>query len=130
MSTELVVAIEACNTFIQGIAVTPERLERPAKYTYIEHAERNACFSAAKRGFCMDGCTMVMSCNPVPCAECARAIVQSGVKRVVGPDMSQTASSKWDTSCSVGEQLLTEAGVILTFVDPKTGCITKSIGEP
>ncbi len=40
---------------------------RPIKYQYIEHAERNACFYAAKHGIKLEGTILWMSCNPIPC---------------------------------------------------------------
>jgi hypothetical protein len=32
--------VSACNTFPAGVHNKPDRLERPKKYSYIEHAER------------------------------------------------------------------------------------------
>ena len=54
---------------------------RPEKYLYFEHAERNAIFNAAKHGSSLDGCKLYV--NFVPCADCARAIVQSGIKEII-----------------------------------------------
>src|SRR5271157_2542052 len=78
------VLISECNNMPVGIKVAPERLERPTKYSYIEHAERNAIYSAALQGISPEGLIMVMSCNPVPCTECARAVIQSGIAMIVG----------------------------------------------
>ena len=60
----------------------PERYVRPAKYDWFEHAERNAIFNAARIGTAIDGCTLYVS-GMTPCMNCARAIIQSGIKEVV-----------------------------------------------
>ena len=44
------VLVTACNDFVHGAAQTPERLQRPTKYHWIEHAERNAIYKAAAAG--------------------------------------------------------------------------------
>ena len=59
------------------------RHERPAKYMYTEHAERNAIYSAARIGISLKECTMYLSM--FPCSDCARGIIQSGIKTVVCP---------------------------------------------
>jgi len=48
------------------------------KYLYAEHAERNAIYNAARS---LIGCTMYIMW--FPCADCARAIIQSGIRKIV-----------------------------------------------
>lgn len=55
-----------------------ERHERPEKYYWFEHAERNAIFQSPTD---LTDCTMFVT--HAPCADCARAIIQSGIKAVV-----------------------------------------------
>lgn len=110
------VLVEASNAIPKGLSVSAERLERPVKYQYIEHAERNACYHAAKKGIQLEDTIMIMSCNPVPCTECARALIQSGVKMIVGRDTENIASSKWDDSCILALEMLIEANVAVVFV--------------
>jgi dCMP deaminase len=69
------------NGLPRGIENTPERNERPLKYSYFEHGERNAIFNAARMGTPVKGCTMYT--NGVPCTDCMRAILQSGITRLV-----------------------------------------------
>jgi dCMP deaminase len=57
-----------------------ERHLRPTKYKFTEHAERNAIFLAARHGTPLDGCSLY--CTLPPCADCARAIIQAGIKKV------------------------------------------------
>src|SRR6185436_107542 len=64
----------------------PERNIRPAKYMWYEHSERNAICNAARVGIPLNGCTMYLTSIPTkfpPCCDCARAIIQSGIIRVV-----------------------------------------------
>lgn len=65
------------NHHTQGVEQTEANISRPDKYDWIEHAERNAIYSAAKRGVALDDAQMHLP--GFPCVECARAIVQSGI---------------------------------------------------
>jgi dCMP deaminase len=70
------------NSFPRGIRDdVPERLERPEKYMWIEHAERNAIYSAAKCGVPLDGSRIYI--RILPCMDCGRAIIQTGITEVV-----------------------------------------------
>lgn len=57
------------------------RYERPEKYLWFEHAERNAIYNAARTGTPLEGCTLYV--NGVPCMDCARGAVQVGIERLV-----------------------------------------------
>jgi len=70
------------NGFPRGVNDNiPERHERPAKYDWVVHSEVNAILNAAREGFMTYGSTMYVTLHP--CKECAKAIVQAGVKEVV-----------------------------------------------
>src|SRR5271166_5144739 len=70
------------NGFPRGIDDdVADRHERPSKYLWTEHAERNAIFEAARIGTPLDGCTMYLPW--FPCMACARALVQTGIARLV-----------------------------------------------
>lgn len=62
------------------ITVTEERTNRPAKYNWIEHSERNAIYNH-NRIDDFRGSTVFL--NWFPCADCARALVSVEVKRLV-----------------------------------------------
>ena len=47
-----------------------------------QHAERNAILHAAKHGISTDGATLYCYCG-LPCMECMKAIINSGIKRLV-----------------------------------------------
>lgn len=60
-----------------------QRYERPQKYMYTEHAERNAIYFAARNGVSIKGTRMYATM--FPCSDCARGIIQSGVKKIIAP---------------------------------------------
>lgn len=70
------------NGFCRGINDdVDDRHERPEKYLWSEHAERNAIYNAARNGIRIEDCTAYTTV--FPCADCARGLIQSGVVRVV-----------------------------------------------
>ena len=89
------------------------RHERPAKYFWTEHAERNAIYAAARNGIPLAGCRMYLPW--FPCVDCARAIVQAGISELVSltPDFSDP---QWGEGFRVSVDLLEEAGVAVRFI--------------
>jgi dCMP deaminase len=113
---------KACNTFPRGVQSTIERLERPLKYQFVEHAERGAIYDAAQHGYCTEGTTMFVPWYA--CSDCARAIICAGIKKVVGhkPMMEQTPQH-WKESIANAFTMFQEAGVITEFYEGKVGDI-------
>lgn len=96
------------NGFPRGIDdEAPERHERPLKYRFTEHAERNAVFNAARVGVSLKGC--VLYCAWPPCCDCARAIIQAGIVEVVVESM--TVPDRWAEDMTHARVMLSEAGV-------------------
>lgn len=105
-----------CNEFTKGLEVTPERLERPLKYTFIEHAERNAVFNAASLGVNCTEKTMV--CPWAACAECARAVVASGIGKLVRhKQASERSPARWLESIALADEILLAGGVTIVEYD-------------
>ena len=70
------------NSFPTGIRDdVPERLERPEKYMWIEHAERNAIYSANRTGTILVGSRIYQP--GLPCMDCGRAILQVGIVEII-----------------------------------------------
>lgn len=115
------VVSEGYNGICRGVNDNvPERSERPEKYIWFEHGERNAIYNAAKRGIATEGC--VMFTQGVPCADCARGIIQSGIKQVVVHKQWRNngyidGSQKWNESCARSIIMFQEAGVTLHEID-------------
>ena len=86
------------------------RWERDIKYKFIEHAERNAVYNAARHGISLRGCTMYVYGAVAPCTECAKAIIQSGITRVV-IFVVKEVPDRWISDVLFARALLTEAGI-------------------
>lgn len=61
----------------------PSRNQRPEKYFWYEHAERNALYNAARVGTPLEGCTAIVT--KFPCMDCMRGLIQSGIVEVMAP---------------------------------------------
>ena len=94
-----------------GGRIRPERRTRPTKYLWMEHAERNAIYNAARAGTSMEGCSIYV--DIMPCMDCARAIVQAGIREVViaKERMDAYSSDQYDEHFRMVEVLFGEAGV-------------------
>ena len=95
----------------------PERLERPTKYDFFEHAERNAVYNACLIGASLKGCVIYVTA--MPCPDCARAIIQSGIKMVVTHKVefdANTPSGTWRDKLVYSEQMFKEAGVACIYL--------------
>ena len=85
----------------------PERQERPEKYDWFEHAERNAIYNAGRN---LRGCRMYT--NGVPCMDCGRGVVQVGIKEIiVDGTWDNDEDTKWKETCDRSLVLFEEAGV-------------------
>lgn len=111
------------NSLSRGIEPDMEekRLSREGgeKYFWIEHAERNAIYNAARRGTIMKGCRIYVPW--LPCADCARAIIQCGISKVIvhrnGQDFyNEHTNGQWVDSQHRTMEMLKEAGVDVYFI--------------
>jgi len=104
------------NGFPAGIEDTLERYQdRETKYEFVVHAEMNCIFNAGKNGMSLKDSTMYVYGLPV-CHECAKGIIQTGVKRVVIHDEKYT-DLKWVNSFKKTLNLFSEAGIICDAID-------------
>jgi dCMP deaminase len=104
------------NSFPRGLDDSlQERQERPEKYFWIEHAERNAIYNAALEGVSLKNSTIYLT-SGLPCMDCARGIVNSGIKTVYCKEVCTTKNKeKWEESQSKAKQLLSECGVNVIY---------------
>jgi deoxycytidylate deaminase len=107
------------NGFTPGIQPTPDKLERPIKYLYVEHAERAAVYD-------LIGSTVepeVMVCPWASCADCARAIALSGIGALVRhKDAMERKADRWAESIKLADTILAAAGVeVYEYVGPVGG---------
>ena len=73
---------------------------------YVLHAEANAITKVAKSSNSSDGATLYVTASP--CIECAKLIIQSGIRRVVYSELYR---------CSDGIELLKKAGVKVDSIE-------------
>jgi dCMP deaminase len=90
--------------------------ENGEKYLWFEHAERNAIYNMARAGIATSGCRIYI--NNFPCADCARAIIQSGIIQLnsFAPDV---ADLNFTRHYRVAEMMLMESGVEIRLFEKK-----------
>ena len=83
--------------------------DRTEKYEKIVHAEMNCIYNASWNGVSLDGADLFVYGLPV-CHECAKAIIQVGIKRVISPWMKDMPK-KWEDSFKLTNKFFNEAGI-------------------
>lgn len=106
------------NSFPRGIDDSvAERQERPEKYYWFEHAERNAIYNAARIGAITKGCTIYLTCG-TPCCDCARGIINAGILKVyLEAGKVGAKSPHWDEHSIRSLQMFDEAGVEVEYYE-------------
>lgn len=100
------------NGFPRGVKDTAERLnDRPSKLSRVVHAELNAILNCAHRP---EGATLYLHPGCPPCNECAKAVIQAGIKRVVGRPFPH---DRWTESCAIAAEMCREAGVQIDIIN-------------
>ena len=89
---------------------------KKTKYAYVVHAELNAILNSPRS---LKGCTLYVSL--FPCNECAKAIIQAGIKKVIyesdkycGTDGNVVSKRLFDETGVVYEQLPYEVKIDLS----------------
>lgn len=114
------IILSATNSFPDKVAETEQRQkDKSVRQKYSVHAERNVIYKAAKAGIRTEGLTMV---SPwATCTECAWAIIQSGIKRLVTHKQALDKSNSWQEDIDFAFAMLREAGVEIIIFDGKIG---------
>ena len=76
---------------------------------YVLHAEANAITKLARSSNSSDGATLYVTASP--CIECAKLIIQSGIKRVIYTEQYRLTD---------GVDLLRRAGIEVVYLDLNT----------
>ncbi|NYT28092.1 cytidine/deoxycytidylate deaminase family protein [Candidatus Thiodubiliella endoseptemdiera] len=99
------------NGFPRGIHDTDERYNnREDKYKFVVHAEMNAIYNATYSGTSLDGAILYVYGLPI-CSECAKGIIQVGIKKVVVEKSKEL--DNWNDSVKLSKAMFDEAGVEL-----------------
>ena len=80
--------------------------ESGKSFPYVLHAEANAITKVARSGNSSEGATLYVTSSP--CIECAKLIIQAGIKRVVFSEYYRLQD---------GLDLLQRAGIEVLYVD-------------
>jgi dCMP deaminase len=108
------VLAQGFNGFPRGILDSSVRYaNRSRKYELVVHAEMNVIYNATYSGVSLDGATLYVSGLPV-CSECAKGIVQVGIKRVIMRDMEIPDS--WQDSWRKTQEMFHETSIQFEFV--------------
>jgi dCMP deaminase len=109
------VLAQGYNGFPRGIYDGEIRyLDKETKYKYVVHAEQNVIYNATYNGVSLDGATLYVYGLPV-CSDCAKGIIQVGIKRVVIP--AANYPEKWVRSFESTADMFAEVGIDVEILD-------------
>lgn len=100
-----------------GVKDLPERLVRPGKYNWVEHAEASLVASAAR--LVLEGTTVVVTHQP--CDRCARLLIQAGVKEVIYASTLTNMQALDPGLLDRSKTMFIEAGVVCQHVEEGEG---------
>lgn len=92
-----------------------KRHQRPTKYFFTEHSERNAIFNAARVGIPVKGCRMYL--HWYPCADCARSMIQSGINEMICVEPNWD-DERWGNDFINVRNMLAECGMKVRYFPP------------
>ena len=96
------------NGFPRGVSDKESRYnDKPTKYSLVVHAEANAILAAKE-----PVSDSVLYVTLFPCNECAKLIIQSGIRTIVAPHVGQD-HAHWLEAMQVSWQMFLEAGVVV-----------------
>ena len=106
------VLIEAKKGAAPGMKISPPLFlncedENNSSFPYVLHAEANAITKVARSNNSSDGATLYVTASP--CIECAKLIIQAGIKRVVYGEQYRLLD---------GVDLLRKAGIDVSQIEP------------
>jgi dCMP deaminase len=85
------------------------RRSRPEKYFWFCHAEANAIANAARAGTSIQDCVMLVTLPP--CMDCAKLIVQAGIRTVIYEAGDDAFKERWKDHLTRAAHLFQECGV-------------------
>ena len=106
------------NGFPRGVMDSTERLkDREKKLARVVHAEMNVIYNASANGVTLKGSTLYIHGLPC-CCDCAKGVIQVGIKRVVMPkkELNDPARLRWEESWNKAKEMFRESGVQWEFI--------------
>ena len=99
------------NGFPRGIKDSSQRLnDRETKYQFVVHAEMNVIYNATYSGVSLDGAKLYVYGLPV-CSECAKGIIQVGIKEVYVSQECLDLRPHWFESFQKTLDMFNECGI-------------------
>lgn len=117
------VLMTAVNYMLINFANDPKNHERPRKYALTEHAERSVIYKASKVGLSTN--CLIMVTPLAACPDCARAIVFSGIKKIITHKQAfDKLPERWQKEMAIGSKILEAGGVEHQMYDGEIGDVT------
>lgn len=105
------------NGFPRGIIDSDNRLSvKEEKYKFVVHGEMNCIYNACLNGLSLKDTTLYVYGLPV-CSECAKGIIQVGIKTVITQYGNTNLNPKWADSNILTKQLFFETDVVYLEFD-------------
>ena len=105
------------NGFPKWIQDDPQRMQDSVtKSKYTIHAELNCIFNAVYTGVSLRDMTLYVYGLP-PCCECAKGIIQVGIRRVICEYDTSSDDVRWTESFIHSQSMFTEASVDLVRIN-------------
>ena len=112
---------EGWNGFPRGIRDTQNRLsDRQTKYDYMVHAEKNLIYNATRNGISLLNSNLYVYGLPV-CSECAKGVIQVGIKSVYVLTDSMNVRDTWVESWKKTTDMFDEVGISYEWVTMDSG---------
>jgi deoxycytidylate deaminase len=114
------IVLEGVNQFPPGVKHEDYRLEEGNRNIYINHAETDVIYRAAREGIKTEGLTMVMAW--LPCIPCANSIISAGIEQLIcHKQMIERTKEKWQEELKEAVKIMKEAGIEIIAYDGKVG---------
>ena len=115
-----VIVLKGVNILPPGVKATRKRFGGKNKHIYLNHAERDVIYKAARKGIKTNGLTMAMPW--MPCIPCAGAVISAGIRRlIIHRQMVERTDEDWIQELRDAVQIMREAGVEIIAYDGLVG---------
>lgn len=104
------VVLKSYNSVLDGLRNMDYAADPALKNHCTEHAERRVVFTAVLNGLPTEGLTLYSTW--AACAECSRAVIQFGIKRVVTlRRLVERTPPRWEESIRMGLRMMRDSGI-------------------
>jgi dCMP deaminase len=102
------------NGLPRKIKETDERWNKPEKYNFIVHAEKNGIYNACRNGVSLKDSICIVTM--FPCSNCAKGLIQVGIKELITskPDFNH---ERWGEDFKYSFEMLKEVGIHIIYIN-------------